>query len=267
MESQVEEVYTLVKAVKDVVVYSQTTLESTAHGGLQKTILLGIDAFEPMDSLEVLHVRPIGQSEPAPKPSVRAHTELTKVAVATREALLDALATRLVRPRYGAGLVKHSHLYDMAQFLSPETRGMPHLTTIKESTMGRRGGFTNSPGRVKRQIIHQMVSLLVKGILKSQERRAAAPKAPVIQIDAPSAKRFKSGAAPAVSAEQARRAKLTSKRMVDLSSDEEEGDESGQSQTDPVDEAHDILFKWENHKVRKTRLNLIVLCIAQQRFI
>lgn len=149
--------YTIIKAVKDVVVYSQTTYESTAMTGLRKLALLGTDVLEPNEPLEVLHVQPIGQFGDAPEPTERQHTQLTKTAVATREAFLDALAWRFVRPRYGTGLQTHSHLYDVAHFLTPGAKKMMYLPAIKRSTLGQRGGFVEE---VKANIVQISIYLM-----------------------------------------------------------------------------------------------------------
>lgn len=139
-ETQVEEVYTIIKAVNDVVVYSQTTFESTALGGLQKLATLGTVVLEHDKPLEVRHVRQTGRSGEHPESTPREHTALTKTADASREAFLEGLEWRFVRPRYGTGLNAHSHLYDIAHFITPCTRRVSYLKTLKDSTLGRRGG-------------------------------------------------------------------------------------------------------------------------------
>lgn len=244
--------YTIVKGVNDVVVYSQTTFESTAIGGLQKLATLGTVLFEPQKPLKVLHVRQTGQSGEHPAPTVREHTGLTKTGVATREAFLQALAWRFVRPRYGTGLRAHSHIYDIAHFLCPDTRKMTHLKTLRESTLGSKGGYTMNVDAVKRVIQKQALALLVKGIEKSRETRAAAPRAS-IDLAPPSAKRKRtsSGSATAARTEaEARREELKESGMVESSSDEEDTEGGGQPEKTAREEAVDILEKWKKHKAR-----------------
>lgn len=194
---------------------------------------------------------------------VREHTALTATAQATREAFVSALATRLVRPRYGSGLPTHSHLYDIAHLLCPETRSLRYLKTVKQSTLGQRGGFEASVDYVKHRIFTQARSLLADGIQQLRDLKAASPTVPVVEVSAPRTKRFKSGAATAASAQaQAERDKLKRKGLVDSSSDEEDAEGGGEPLTTPTEEADEILKKWMAHKVRKINLT-VAFCVAR----
>ncbi|CAN0339225.1 unnamed protein product [Laminaria digitata] len=82
-----EEVYIILRVVKDTTVYCQTTNEATAEGGLQRVFLLLTNTLEPTQQLQAQHVPAIGQEDAdAPwRPSGLTTRSLTS-------------AARLVRP-------------------------------------------------------------------------------------------------------------------------------------------------------------------------
>ncbi|CAM9530188.1 unnamed protein product, partial [Sphacelaria rigidula] len=93
---RVEEVYSIANEVKGVIVYSQTTYESTAQGGLQRLVLVATTALDPEKSLNVRHVRAVGQGTEDVEPEVRPSADLTSVAKVTREAFARGVARRFV---------------------------------------------------------------------------------------------------------------------------------------------------------------------------
>lgn len=235
--------YSIINAVKGVVVYSQTTYESTAQGGLQRLVVLATSTLEPMRPLTVTPVRAIGQKEDeVPAASTRSHTDLTKVAMATREAFGEAVAKRFVKGRYGSGLGTHSHRFDMAMFLCPAARGMKYIDTLEASTVGKMGGF-KEPEKVKQVIRDQARDLLAKGIafIREQEK-----KTPVVVEPEPRAKRLKTAGSVAV---DPRQAEFAQEGVLDSSSDEDAEPASDHTNT-PEQEADGILTKWRVFKVR-----------------
>ncbi len=246
--------YSIVKAVKDVIVCSQTTNESTAHVGLQNILLVGTTVLDVDSPLTVEHVRLVGQSEEdIPSREDREPSELSDVARKTREAFLSAFATSFVKPRYGPAFEKHSHLYDMAQFMTPGTKGMKYLRTLSGSLLGKRGGFVLPADSMKKFIIGQLQALLVRAIVK---RRAVAQmdKDEAVDVEAPDAKKAKHTAAGVDSSAR----ELQDSGMVDSSSDdddEEEEEERGKQQVSPKSEANAILQKWQAQSVRPAQVN------------
>lgn len=93
--------------------------------------------------------------------------------------------------------------------------------------------------------------------------RATAPRAPVVKVDPPSAKRAKrsnSGSATAGSAEaEARRERLKQQGMVESSSDEEDTVGGGQPQKTANEEAVHILETWNKHKARINSFDCCVM--------
>ena len=256
LQLQVEEMFAVIDAVRTVVVYSQTTYESTAQGGLQRLVLLATSVLEPKKPLKVKHVPLIGQKESdiAP-PALRPHDELTEVGAATREAFAKAVATRFVVPRYGKGLSSHSHRYDMAIFLSPGGRSMKYLDTLKSSTVGELGGFVKPASEVKERIVDQARAILIEGIAKA---RAMAKTTPVdVELDTPSAKRFKSAVD---TADDPQQAAFKAAGVMDSSSDEET-EPAGNPDITPKQEADSVLFKWQKTKVGATHCCCLA-CVA-----
>lgn len=117
-----EEVYSIVRALKDYTVYCQTTYEATAEGGMQKMVSLLSLTLEPTKDLVMLRVPEIsvvGEEEqdddnsPADPTDVkRRHADLTDTGRQTREAVNRALARRFLARYIGPGLTKRTHLFD-----------------------------------------------------------------------------------------------------------------------------------------------------------
>lgn len=83
---QCDEVYIIVRAVKDTTVYCLATNEATAEGGLPRVFLLLTNTMEPTHQLQVLHVPAIGQEDVyAPMETLRSHDALIDIGRNTRE--------------------------------------------------------------------------------------------------------------------------------------------------------------------------------------
>ena len=63
LQFQVDDRFGVIGELRTGVVYSQTTYESTAQGGLQRLLLLVTSVLEPKKPLKVKHVPLIGQKE------------------------------------------------------------------------------------------------------------------------------------------------------------------------------------------------------------
>jgi len=242
---QVEELFNIVNAVKKVVIYTQTTSESTAAGVLQRLVSLATTTLECNTSLKVVHVQGVGQEkEDVPEPSVRSQTSLTKVAISTREALADGFARRFVAPRYGRGLETHSHRYDMAMFLTPRGRGLRYIETLKNSTVGRLGFFSKSAEEVKKVILKKVRGLLIEGINTFRARPNTTPLA--VEDTAPCAKRLKTDVGAAADPVEA---EFIEQGIMDPISDEEMDSVGKPVTISPEDEADTLIEEWEKAKV------------------
>ncbi|CAB1117218.1 unnamed protein product [Ectocarpus sp. CCAP 1310/34] len=173
-KTEIEEVYSILRAVKTVTEYCQKTYEATMEGGLRQTVQLLISTLEPSKPLRVHHVEAIGADAPDPPHTDRPHEDLTETGRTTREVFATALAKRFL-PRYKSSeLNRRTHLFDHAPLLNPRTRKMRYIELLLKSTAAT--SYSGSCGTlatftdIKERIQEEVLELLEQAVVEHRAR-------------------------------------------------------------------------------------------------
>eukprot|EP00904_Undaria_pinnatifida_P006868 jgi/Undpi1/3310/HiC_scaffold_15.g06684.m1 len=181
-KDEVEEVYSIVQATRNCVdsCHTAAAAEPTSQDAMQQLLLLMTSTCDPAASLEVQRPSPppppAGEHLETRRPPLTRPTEsLSPTATSTRLSFHQAIAKRVVQPRYGPGYGDHSHLFDMAMLLSPKGRNLKYLDALSSARIGQTGRFSAAPDTVRDKIKHQLVTLVAKsvGAKKSLEESRA----------------------------------------------------------------------------------------------
>ena len=164
---QVEEVYSILNAVKIL----PEIIEITAPNAMQLLVLLTTGSLEPTSPLTVKHVPLVGQKEERCPPSEERRTVLAETGEATRLAFHTVIAKRVVEPRYGKGLDKYIHLFDIGMMLNTIARSPKYPELLKSSTFGKAGNFVADPSAMKARVEAQFTGRSI-GPGKMNSRRS-----------------------------------------------------------------------------------------------
>ena len=82
----------------------------------------------------------------------------------TRRVFREANSKRLVGERYGRKESQHSHLSDMAMLMVPPLRSREYLILIRDSGVGKTGGFTQTTD-LKKNTLWRGVTDLVERVI------------------------------------------------------------------------------------------------------
>ena len=190
---------------------------------------------------------------------------LTPTGRATRLAFHTAIASRVVEKRYGSGLNKHSHLFDIAMLLNPLGRSVKYLDRIKSSTVGKTGNFVADPSVVKARVVEQFTDLVTQAV----QARRAREEAKGADGEASGGKRLR-GSKAGDSTKPLQVEQLKNAGMFDSDDGSEDDDCTSPTQLSPGEEAKGLVKKWLAAKVRtiirasvSQILNVDVSCLNQ----
>lgn len=249
---QVEELYSILRVVKELTLYCQREDEATAEGGMNRMMLLLTDTLEPTKPLEIVHVRQIGEAGAAGATgaahTMRAHADLKPLGRKIREVFRNAVGSRFL-PRYTpAGLRTHAHLFDHAMFLSPSSRNMMYIDMFVASTAAEGRGLATSQA-IKDHIKEDVVKQVAAAITELRSRAAAAREREGVQ----EVQLTRTPRAVAESSSIAKRLKAAGcVDDMDSDSDDSDGEQKGSSARErpPEEEAKAIVDDWLRVKVR-----------------
>ena len=95
---------------------------------------------------------------------------LSEVARITRRVFHEAIAKRVVGERYGRKESHHRHLSDMAMLMVPRLRSGKYLNLIRDSDVGKIGGFTQTADLIKEKLWHGVADLVERVIVAKRAR-------------------------------------------------------------------------------------------------
>ncbi|CAB1111867.1 unnamed protein product [Ectocarpus sp. CCAP 1310/34] len=257
-----EEVYSILRVVKDVTLYCQSASEVTAGGAMNRIVLLLTTTLEPMEDLEIVHVPVIGAEgaaggadaeganggagRRASSQTMRSHTDLTETGRATREAFATAIGKRFL-PRYQrAKLETHPQLFDHAMFLSPGSRKMKYIGRLVTSSTAVGLGLANA-NAIKARVKDEVIGLVTNAVAQIRRKLAAER----VEVDVSTAPRTRTPRTVAEGSERVK--KLQRANLVDSGSDDDSSNDEQQGSTvrerSPEEEAKTIVDDWMNLRV------------------
>jgi len=258
---QLEELYSIVRALKDFTVYCQKTHEATVEGGMQKMVALMALTLEPAKPLPVLRVPAVivveGEGDgdgdgdddlPATRTTEkRPHGDLTDLGRRTREVVQTSIAKRFF-PRYGDGLLKRSHLFDRSMLLSPKMLSLEYLGSFAGSTAGKAFGM-KPVSEIVARIHEEVIDILTEAVIELSARAAkAAAAAPAGGDNLSGAKRAKTSHPSAAATQDEQDLRELGLLGDDNGSDNNDGEQPA-PQGDAREEARSILKAWLETKV------------------
>ena len=258
---QLEELYSIVRALKDFTVYCQKTHEATVEGGMQKMVALMALTLEPAKPLPVLRVPAVivveGEGDgdgdgdddlPATRiTEKRPHGDLTDLGRRTHEVVQTSIAKRFFH-RYGDGLLKRSHLFDRSMLPSPKMLSLEYLGSFAGSTAGKAFGM-KPVSEIVARIHEEVIDILTEAVIELRARAAkAAAAAPAGGDNLSGAKRAKTSHPSAAATQDEQDLRELGLLGDDNGSDNNDGEQPA-PQGDAREEARSILKAWLETKV------------------